>query len=190
MRSTFVLVGLTIAGLVGCDRVAGTEGAVAEATPVAAVQAAPSTQALQVSETKGEGTRKLPPDEPALADQLARFDAAFKSNNIDAYSYAFDSSIRFLGKYPIWTDLACQIDEQRPEAIWCAYGRMGELKDRELEGELVFLANEDVLVPELQCSEVLCINYEGSPVGVIQPQMRHWIAANCSRSTALRLTCP
>ncbi len=131
----------------------------------------------------------MPQDVGALTDQLARFDAAFQSGNIDAYEHAFDGNARFLDRYPIWTDLDCQVDVQRPNAIWCAYGRMGQPEDRELEGQLTFLANKDALTPGLRCSDVLCINQDGHPVGVIQPQMRQWIAKNCKRSPDLRLEC-
>ncbi|WP_313642712.1 hypothetical protein [Stenotrophomonas sp.] len=192
MKAKCVAVCLVISALVGCDRAPSRDAGSIAAPPVAAVeaQADPVPAALPLAETKAEAVRKLPSDEPVLADQLAKFDAAFNSGNIDAYSYTFDSSLRFNGKYPIWTDLDCQVDAQRPNAIWCAYGRMGEPEDRELEGQLPFLANEDVLGSELRCSEVLCINQAGSPVGVIQPQMRQWITANCSRSADLHLTCP
>lgn len=190
MKSEFLLVGLILSALLGCDRLPAVQGAVNDVSSDTAVQAVSSAEALQAGGNQVEGIRELPQDEPALADQLAKFDAVFKSGNFDAYDHSFDSSTRFLSKYPIWTDLDCQLDEQRPETIWCAYGRMGELDDLELEGQLLFLANEDVLAPELRCSQVLCINPQGNPVGVIQPQMRHWITAHCSRSTALRLTCP
>lgn len=190
MKSKFVLVGLLSTALLGCDRLPAVQGAVNDVSSDTAVQAGPSTDPSPTNKIKVEGVRKVPMDEPVLADQLAKFDAAFKSGNIDAYDHSFDSNARFLSKYPIWTDLDCQVDEQRPETIWCAYGHMGELDDRELEGQLLFLANADVLAPELRCSQVLCINSQGNPVGVIQPQMRHWITVHCSLSTALRLTCP
>lgn len=190
MKSKFVLVGLLFAALQGCDRLLGVEGAVNEVPSDTAVQAVSAMEASQAGEIQAESVRELPVDEPALADQLEKFDAVFKSGNIDAYDHSFDSSARFLSKYPIWTDLDCQVDEQRPETIWCAYGHMGELDDRELEGQLLFLANEDVLASELRCSQVLCINPQGNPVGVIQPEMRQWISANCNRGVHLGLTCP
>lgn len=188
MKMAYVAVGLVMAALAGCDRVPTQEGAGSSA--VAAVQGkAPLPKAQPLAETQVERDRKLPLDVPVLADQLATFDAAFKSGDINAYDYTFDPSTRFLAKYPIWTDLDCQVDEQRPNGIWCAHGPIGEPEDRELEAQLPFIGNEDLLVSALRCSEILCINHEGNPVGVIQPEMRLWINANCSRSPDLHLAC-
>lgn len=66
---------------------------------------------------------------------------------------------------------------------------MGQLEDGELVEGLNHLANQDILKPELKCSEVLCIPQEGSPVCVIQPQVRDWIAAPYVRSPGLHLDC-
>ena len=189
MKGKLLVISLVITVLAGCDRTLQSETGKNDAPPVAAVETAPSPDAAPVNEAKVEDVRKLPLDEPILVDQLVKFDTAFKSGDADGYDYTFDSNARFLEKYPIWTDLDCQVDEQRSEAIWCAYGRMGEPEDRQLEGQLMFLANADVLALDLRCSQVLCINQEGHPVGVIQPQMRQWISVNCSRAANLHLTC-
>lgn len=178
---------LVMFAVAGCDK--------ASTAPDIAKEAGGETKADsvkpagQLAATPAAAANALPVDVASLADQLASLDAAFNGGDTSSYEYAFDASNRFEGKYPIWTDLDCQVDSQRPGALWCAYGRMGQLEDRELETKLNFLANADVLTPGLRCSELLCINSDGYPVGVIQFEMRQWITTHCKRSEDLSLTC-
>ena len=92
----------------------------------------------------------------------------------------FDPDIKFLGKYPVYTDLYCEMTHDA-KAFFCSHGRMGEETDVTVSGQVTFLFNEDVYARqgELACSEHICITSKGKLAGALQPAMWKWMQENC-----------
>lgn len=127
----------------------------------------------------------LPEDSSESALRLKAYDQARDrgENTVageSSHFTSFDPTAKFLGKYPVYTDLDCEMT-QGERSFWCAHGRMGEETDVTVSGQVTFLFNEDVYAQqgELACSEHICITSKGKLAGALQPGMWKWMQENC-----------
>ena len=127
----------------------------------------------------------LPENSPESARRMKVYDQARdRGENYgpgeSSHFTGFDPDIKFLGKYPVYTDLYCEMTHDA-KAFFCSHGRMGEETDVTVSGQVTFLFNEDVYARqgELACSEHICITSKGKLAGALQPGMWKWMQENC-----------
>lgn len=136
-------------------------------------------------ESVAPSSTTVPADSPEVMRRLKVYDDARNRREYtgpeEASHYTgFDPSAKFLGKYPVYTDLDCEMN-QGEKSFWCAHGKMGEATDVEVAEHLTLLLNTDVLSQQgkLACSEHLCITSEGKAAGALQPAMWTWMREHC-----------
>ena len=137
------------------------------------------------SESVGPSPTTLPADSPEAMRRLKAYEDARSRGEYtgpeEASHYTgFDPSAKFLGKYPVYTDLDCEMT-QGERTFWCAHGKMGEETEVTIAEHVTMLLNGDVLAQQgsLACSQHLCITREGKAAGALQPAMWAWMQEHC-----------
>lgn len=144
-----------------------------------------SSGATQGGESVAASPATLPVDSPEVMRRLTFYDDARKRGDYvgpeeSSHYTSFDPEAKFLGKYPIFTDLDCEM-AQGANSFWCAHGKMGEDTDITIAEHVTLLLNVDVLTQQgrLACSQHLCITSDGKAAGALQPAMWSWMQEHC-----------
>ena len=127
----------------------------------------------------------LPVDSPEVMRRLAFYDDARKRGDYwgpsgSSHYTRFDPEAKFLGKYPVFTDLDCGMTHGE-KSFWCEHGKMGNDTDVTIAEHVTMLLNGDVLAQQgrLACSQHLCITSDGKAAGALQPAMWSWMQEHC-----------
>jgi len=182
-----LLVALTACG-------AATEDATTPAVEQPAENAAPAQYATQAAaeaaatdEPKNFSNAPLKPNLPPNSSEsmlrMETYDRARVRNEfwVEGAVYTrFAEDRTYLDRYPVFTDLQCQMSHGA-KTFWCAHGRMGEDLDVDIAKHVTFLYNEDVFAQqgEIACSQHLCITHDGLVAGALQPAMWNWMQEQC-----------
>lgn len=116
----------------------------------------------------------------ALVDALAR-------GETHAFFYGHNTEEFYLDQYPYFDELEdCQVNGDRQ--IQCMYGRMGAPTDHEIAEHIPYLANIDVMNPDLRCTSI-CLTPDNRVIGAVQPAMLVWMVSNCTSNQENHWSC-
>lgn len=145
---------------------------------------------LPIGESLAPVTTKppVPADDAEATASLAKFEQertsgqSYYTRDPNATFTQFESDVRLADRYPVWTDLTCQMAVDGARTSWCAFGRMGEADEAEVANAIPFILNQDVIryQGELKCTQRLCFNVAGQAVGALQPAMWDYMTRHCT----------